>query len=160
MFCLTAVQAVCSISLITRKGLKKKGTTKQNNAYWMFNMFVRFREVAGWGGARFLLASETWGDYKVLEKAPCSLLSFFACLSGVRLLGELGWGGRFRLGSVGVKIFYGNEPGGRKLLPSFRSFFLFLFLPTTFTHTHTHDPRPTTFSYTPFTTKAIAGDQF
>ena len=48
MFCLTAVQAVCSISLITRKGLKK-GTTKQNNAYSMFNMFVRFREGGGGG---------------------------------------------------------------------------------------------------------------
>ena len=97
MFYLTAVQAVCSISLITRKGLKK-GTTKQNYAYSMFNMFVRFREGGGGGGARFLLASETWGDYKVPEKAPCSLLSFFACLSGVRLFGELGWGGGFRLG--------------------------------------------------------------
>ena len=49
MFCLTAVQAVCSISLITRKGLKK-GTTKQNNAYSMFNMF--FPISGGGGGGR------------------------------------------------------------------------------------------------------------
>ena len=55
MFYLTAVQAVCSISLITRKGLKK-GTTKQNYAYSMFNMFVRFREGGGGGRSKVSLS--------------------------------------------------------------------------------------------------------
>ena len=57
MFCLTALQAVCSVSLITRKGLKK-GTTKQNNAYSMFNMFFDFGRGGGEGGRSMVSLSK------------------------------------------------------------------------------------------------------